>query len=209
VKEKILESLKTKFKNLGFTEKTFDGVASYLAQTITEDTQLETGISGVESLMKAFQSDIDKRVTDAVAKAKAEATKPIEVIPPKVEPKPEDEVPAWAKGILARLEGYEKRETQASLISKIKTKLAEKKIPESYYRGRSLAVEKEADIDNIVSQIEEDHTAYRQDLVNSGVIISTPAEPGGDKADAAIGKRIAEQRNNPTAVAGVTGKKLI
>jgi len=73
MKEKIFQALKTKFKNLGFGDKAFEGVAAYLATTITEEDQIETGIAGVEPLLKSFQGDIDKRVNDAVSKAKADA----------------------------------------------------------------------------------------------------------------------------------------
>lgn len=72
MKEKILSALKTKYKNLGFGEKAFSGVADYLAANVTEEDQIETAIGGVENLLKAFQGDIDNRVNTALAKAKAE-----------------------------------------------------------------------------------------------------------------------------------------
>ena len=72
MKEKILQALKTKYKSLGFGDKAFDGVATFLAITVTEETAIETAIAGVEPLLKSFQSDADTRVTSAVAKAKAE-----------------------------------------------------------------------------------------------------------------------------------------
>lgn len=63
MKEQILEALKTKFgSTLGFTEKAYDGVANYLVATVTEASQIDTAISGVEPLLKAFQSDEDTRV---------------------------------------------------------------------------------------------------------------------------------------------------
>ena len=37
MKEKILAALKTKFANLGFSEKTLEQVADYLGQTVTDD----------------------------------------------------------------------------------------------------------------------------------------------------------------------------
>ena len=59
MKEKILVALKTKYKTFGFGDKAFDGVADYLAKTVTEESQIGTAISGVEGLLKAFQGDID------------------------------------------------------------------------------------------------------------------------------------------------------
>lgn len=64
MKEKIINALKTKYSNLGFGQKVFDGVASYLEKTVTEDSQIETVVTGVEPLLKAFQSDVDKIRTE-------------------------------------------------------------------------------------------------------------------------------------------------
>lgn len=71
MKEKLLQALKTKFSNLGFTDKAFSGVADYLATTVTEDN-LDASIAGVEGLLRAFQGDIDTRVTTALKNAQKE-----------------------------------------------------------------------------------------------------------------------------------------
>lgn len=209
MEEQILTALKTKYKNLGFGEKALSGVAAFLAQTVTEEDGIEPAVTGAELLLKAFQSDIDARVTSAVSKAKSEQ-KPEQAPPAEKKPeKKDDEVPTWAKGILDRLDAFEKKEARTTLVSQAKAKLAEKKIPESFLRGRSLELQSEAEIDNLVASIEADYTAFRQDLVNQGVIVNNPQEGGGEKADAAIAKMIAEKRNNPTIASGVVGKKLI
>ena len=52
MKGKILVALKTKYKTFGFGDKAFDGVADYLSKTVTEESQIETAISGVEGLLK-------------------------------------------------------------------------------------------------------------------------------------------------------------
>ena len=212
MEEQILTTLKTKYRNLGFGDKALSGVAAFLAQTVTEENGVEPAVTGAEPLLKAFQSDIDARVTSAVEKTRKEL-KPADPKPadpkPADPPKPGDDVPAWAKGLMEKFEALEKREVKTSLVGKAKAKLAEKKIPESFLRGRSLDIESEADIDNLVASMEADYTAFRQDLVNQGVIVNNPQEGGGDKADAAIAKMIAEKRNNPTVASGVVGKKLI
>jgi uncharacterized protein YukE len=60
MKTKILSELKTKYNNLGFGDKAFDGVADYLSKTVSEEAQVETATTGVESLLKAFQGEIDR-----------------------------------------------------------------------------------------------------------------------------------------------------
>lgn len=104
MKEKILQALKTKYSNLGFSEKAFGGVAEYLATTITEEDKIETGISGVENLLKAFQSDADKiRTENANLKKQLDKFKTTPKEEGKDDPKEKadnKEVPEWAKGLL-------------------------------------------------------------------------------------------------------------
>lgn len=59
MKEKIMTSLKTKYKNLGFSDKAFNGVANYLAHNVTVEEDIENATSGVEGLLKTFQGEVD------------------------------------------------------------------------------------------------------------------------------------------------------
>lgn len=126
MKEKILQGLKTKYKNLGFGEKAFDGVAEFLSHNVTEEEQIETSLQGVENLLKAFQSEIDNRVNTAVDKVKKE--KPAGGDPPKTEPEnSKDDTPAWAKALieesktlkekLAAIEGSNVTKTRQQTLS--------------------------------------------------------------------------------------------
>lgn len=118
MKDKILAALKNKFKNMGFSDKAFEGVADHLATTVTEEDKIETAVSGVEGLLKAFQGDVDKRVSDAVKKAKEEAAKkkqaggdnqsnPNTPQPP-AGGESDDDAPAWAKAIIQSNENLQK-----------------------------------------------------------------------------------------------------
>lgn len=64
MKTKILSALKTKYSNLGFNTKALDGVAAVLAQTVTEDSQIEDAVTGVEGLLRVFQAEIDRGRTE-------------------------------------------------------------------------------------------------------------------------------------------------
>lgn len=66
MKELILSTLKTMYPNLGFTDKAFDGVATFGATLVTDATQIETWAKGVEPLLKGFQGDADSRVKQAI-----------------------------------------------------------------------------------------------------------------------------------------------
>lgn len=73
MKTKILAALKTKYNNLGLSDKAFDGVAALLVKTITKDEEIEAGIAGaeVETLLKSIQSSVDAERTKATNAAKA------------------------------------------------------------------------------------------------------------------------------------------
>lgn len=113
MKEKILAALKLKNKGIGLSDKTLEGIADMLAVTTTEEDAIETAVNGVEPLLKGFQSDADKRVTDAVAKAKKEPPTKPEKKGGENEPETPktDEEPAWAKKLAERLERIEQGKT--------------------------------------------------------------------------------------------------
>ena len=117
MKEKILVQLKTKFKTLGLSDKVFDGVAEYLSTTITEETEIEGRVKNSEGLLKAVQTENDRRTTELVQKNK---TLEKELDKLKSVPQPEQpistpdnngEIPGWAKKLT---------ETQNTIIAKQK-----------------------------------------------------------------------------------------
>lgn len=99
MKLKILNLLKTKYANLGFGDKAFDGVADYLSKTVTKEEEIETATGGVEQLLKAFQSDTDKVRTELTqTKSALEELKKKTPEQQKTDPpKPDGDEPAWFK----------------------------------------------------------------------------------------------------------------
>ena len=140
MKAKISEALKTRYKTLGFTDRAFDGVADYLSKIVTKDEEVDGIVTGAEPLLKAFQGDADKRVTEALAKVK-----PPEPPQPPVKPdeKPAEqkvEAPDWVKtlidtnkSMMDKIAALELNQTLAGQHSRIKSKLEEAKVPEIYY----------------------------------------------------------------------------
>lgn len=191
MKEKILAALKTKYTNLGFGEKAFTGVAEYLAATVTDENQIETVIAGVEPLLKSFQGDIDKRVNDAVAKTKAELEKKPDTAAEAAAKAAAEaaakaaDIPQWAKDMQAKLEAYEKKESQAAISQRLRDKLKEKGVTESFLKRISLTVENESDIDKLATEIEADFVATKQELINKGLVSETPkrASEADEKAE--------------------------
>lgn len=175
MKEKILSALKTKYSNLGFGEKAFSGVADYLASTITEESQIETTISGVENLLKAFQGDIDRVRTE-----KSDLQKQYEelkakqdnggVPAPKDEPKPDDLKAMIAAALeekitplQQKLQSYEQKEVQTARQTLITEKAKGLEIPD--YLLKRISVPDNLDEAGVTQYL----TEFKQELVNNSL----------------------------------------
>lgn len=170
MKEKILVALKTKYKTFGFSEKAFDGVADYLSKTVTEESQIETAIDGVEGLFKGFQGDVDyvRNEKSGLQKQLEELKKKIENPNPQPKPKEEkkDDVPAWAQAIIdsnktlsEKLAGYEQERVQAQRNAQVSAKAKEYGIPETLVP--MLNIPSDADLDTFMKDA-------KQTFVNAG-----------------------------------------
>lgn len=102
-KDKILAALRVKYKDLGLGDAVLTAMAENLAAQVKEESEIDNIVNGVGSILKGFQSDSDKRVTDAVLKAKQSKQEPGgNPDPNKVEPEktPATEIPEWAKELV-------------------------------------------------------------------------------------------------------------
>lgn len=113
MKNKILSALKNKYKNLGLGDKAFEGVADYLAATVKEEADIETAITGVEPMLKAFQGEADKlRGENTTLKTQLAAkteTKPSDQQKPDDTKPNGDEAPAWAKAMSESINTFQKK----------------------------------------------------------------------------------------------------
>lgn len=90
MKEHIISALKTKYKNMGFSDKVFETVADTLTDRVKEESEIETSIAGVEALLKAIQGEADKARTEKANAEKQlkELKKQIEELTKKTDPEP-------------------------------------------------------------------------------------------------------------------------
>lgn len=205
MKEKILVALKTKYKTFGFGDKAFDGVADYLSKTVTEESQIETAISGVEGLLKSFQGDID-----TVRNAKSGLQKELDELKKKIENADKDkdkdkdkEVPAWAQALIdsnktlsEKLTAYEAEKAQAQRNSQISAVAKKYGIPEFMLKDRTIP--ENTDLDTYFKDM-------KQDMSNSGFQFSKAPETAEQKQEKeaiefakmieADTKQIVEQQN--------------
>lgn len=228
MKEKIYAFLKTKLQ--GVPENYLLGVADHYSKTVTEETKIETTFTdGVIDFIKhnaAFiQSEGDRRATEASKTALKnylekhgldENGKPIETKPPKkkkkeVDENDDEETPEWVselKELKTKLENMEKEKTMNALIDKVKSHDKLKDIPASFLKGRNLIPQSEGEIDQLVTSIEADYSAFKQEMAEKGVVISVPPAGGGSlEQGGTIGKEIAEKKNAKTSD-GVKGKTV-
>ncbi len=205
IKALILAFLKTKLT--GVQEAYLTGVADTFSKTITEESQIETVLNdGVIETLKFSathaQSEGDRRATEAQKTAVAnyekkhnlKEGKPVEKgddTPPATSTDPNDittivqnAVKAAVEPLQQKLESKEKAESQEALRKKVIGKVtegksdADKKILASYLDGRTIAIEKEEDINTVVTGLNESFTGFKQTLVDANVIVDVPQ--GGD-----------------------------
>ena len=147
MKEKILEALKNKYKDLGFDAKAFDGVATFLSTTVTEESQIEVMVNNSESMLKSMQGEIDRRVISVSQKkdseisalqAKLNQPTPPTTHPTPPNPTPTQDEPEWAKKIREQQEAIldmrtkdEQTQKANQLRSQAKAKMIEKGIKDS------------------------------------------------------------------------------
>ena len=175
MKEKILVALKTKYKTFGFGDKAFDGVADYLSKTVTEESQIETAISGVEGLLKSFQGDID-----TVRNAKSGLQKELDELKKKIENADKD-VPAWAQALIdsnktlsEKLTAYEAEKAQAQRNSQISAVAKKYGIPEFMLKDRNIP--ENTDLDTYFKDM-------KQDMSNNGFQFSKAPETAEQKQE--------------------------
>lgn len=92
MKNKIKAALQQgQYKNLGLDEKAFEGVAAYLATSITDEAEIETKVNSdeVKALLKSFQSVADAARANARAKNEPNP-QPTEPGKQNPEPNPQD-----------------------------------------------------------------------------------------------------------------------
>lgn len=180
MKQKILTGLKNKYAHLGLSKEALDGVASVLEKTIKSEDEIETAVSGVEGMLKVFQSEADRERTNynALKAAKEEIEKKLKEVspptPPKEDPKPFD-AEAFKAEILETMR--KERETAAQDAEKaaqrkaeITAKAKEYGIPEKLIGNLSIADD---------ANVDEYFKGVKQTLADAGFEFSEPPTPGG------------------------------
>ena len=133
MKEKIYQSLKQAYSNLGLSDYILQGHAEALDATgFVTDENLAITVAAQKTFLSSLQSGIDKRVTDAVNKAreKKEEVKSDEGgagKQPDIQKLIDDAITAKLNPLQEKLSSYEAKEAQAARASLIISKAKELK----------------------------------------------------------------------------------
>lgn len=193
MKNKIVEALKNKYKNLGLSDKALEALANMLVLTTTEEANIETAVNGVEEIAKSFQSEADRIRTEA-AKAKTDPSKKDGDANKGGKTEPDQEVPAWAKGLIEsnkalteKLQAFESGKATESrkqiLEGKLKDapKAFKNKVLKDFER---MKFEQEEDFTKYVNETEADLAEFNQEIANIGLTGHRPPIMGaGNKTE--------------------------
>lgn len=192
-RELLLTKLKTKYSNLGLGEGILGAQADYLLTLSPTEENVDSLVDGMETVLKSFQSDLDKARAQKKAEQKQE---PPKQDPPKQDPpKTDDGVPEWAKAILEsnkavaeKLSAIEAEKVQKSLADKAIAKLKELGVKESFYKFHvsSKQFQNEEEIETFAQSLKEAEDAFLQDLNIKSLENRTPPMFGETKTDAEV-----------------------
>lgn len=194
MKEQIFQALKLAYANLGLSDEILQGHADALTVTgLVTDDNLATVVQGQKTFLTSLQSGIDKRVTDAVNKAKekgggsAGGGGQIETQP--------NEEPEWFKqykqqqeerfsSLQKENETFKAEKLRAERNSLISSKAKELGIPE-WRMKEGFAITDEMDetaINTYLSGIKQNIVTAGLEKKDSAFPLSTPAEKSKEMA---------------------------
>lgn len=183
-KDKILAKLKEKFP--GLPNQLLGLLVDKLSPKVTEETQIEGVVNEldnspipVKEYADFLQRESDRRVTDAEKEWKKKTTT-TNTQTNNDDQKPDDKKDssdAQLKALSDRLAAFEAKEQKERLQASLTKKLAEKKIPAAFAKGRS--VESEDQLETLLTEIETDYLEVKQTMVNEGNTTSLPLGSAG------------------------------
>lgn len=190
MKEKVLNLLKPLLAAKGFNKEELEGLADIASKNLTDastEEEINNVVNGIvpyadmmQRVGNRYASTVEKKYEGWVKpQSNPEPPKPNE--PPKpVESTgmtPEDIQKLVDEKVQAVLKPYQERDEKQRLQNLLYSNEKVKSIPDVFRNKYSL--EKEEDLDNVVTQIETDYAALKQSLVTSGEFATPPASGNG------------------------------
>ena len=192
MKDKIFNLLKQTYSSFGLSDDILQGQAEALANTgLVTDDNLQAVIDGQKPFLSSLQSGIDKRVTDAVNKAKSEKKEGAAAGGEQTKTEPdlqkliEEAIAAKLSPIQEELNAYKAKEQQGARANMIASKAKELGIPE-WRAKEGFAITPEMDEAAITSYL----ASVKQNIVTAGLessntsgVLSTPDDKAKESAE--------------------------
>lgn len=198
-KQIIKEALSNKYKNLGFDDKAFEGVADFAQTYIKEEADLATFVNGAELMLKGFQSSTDRLRTEKAQLEKeknelAEKVKTLETTTETQTTSETEETPAWAKVLIdantnlqKELDLIKQGESTKSILEQAKTSFftdeldpERKSFAEIAFRERTTNITPETKLEDVLTNIKTYYNELCSGDSGKGYI-PKPASGGSDK----------------------------
>lgn len=190
MKEKIFESLKREYSNLGLADEILQGHAESLAATgFVTDENLNVVVSSQKTFLSSLQSGIDKRVTDAVNKAREKKEEPAkgdeqDKNATDIQKMISDAIESKLTPLQQKLNAYEAKEQQASRATLISNKAKELGIPE-WRQKEGFAITDDMDdaaINSYLSSVKQNIVTNQLEGKETAFPLSTPEAQGKELA---------------------------
>ena len=198
-KQIIKEALSNKYKNLGFDDKAFEGVADFAQTYIKEEADLATFVNGAELMLKGFQSSTDRLRTEKAQLEKeknelAEKVKTLETTTETQTTSETEETPAWAKVLIdantnlqKELDLIKQGESTKSILEQAKASFftdeldpERKSFAEIAFRERTTNITAETKLEDVLTNIKTYYNELCSGDSGKGYI-PKPASGGLDK----------------------------
>ena len=195
ISERVLAAAKTSFAKYGFKREELAKISNLIAANLKEestDEEISTALKNNEGYAEMMQSVYNRGVTETNKKyegyVKPEPpTPPTPPVPPTDPPAPPSGLTAEqvqkmiSDGIAAGLKPYKEKEERERLNNLLQTSDKLKDVPEVFRKQYHL--EKEEDLDNVLTKITNDYTALKQTMVSSGQFVEAPTPSALESED--------------------------
>lgn len=208
--EKILQQLKTKYKDLGLSETILKAKAKQIEKAVKAEDEIENAVAGVEDDLAIFQSFADQNRT--LAKEIADLKKEKGAVNPEPTPNPNPEpsnpnpaptgdVPEWAKAIIESnktlsesLTAMKTKEAQQTNAEKFQSKLKELEVSDDYLKTLPTferSFQSDEEIEAIAKEYKEKSDVFVQMSANSALgNMAKPSLFGTDVKEGAVSPEV-------------------
>lgn len=226
LKPKIFAQLKVTYS--GVADEVLNGIADYLQGQITEEAEIEKGVTNVSGLVDVMKKEYDRRVSALVSentklKADAETAKEKEA---KKEPeekkdtKKSDDTPAWAQALLESNQKLQDKvlAMESNQVVKVQQEkaislLKSKEIPDTFFKKivAGKIFKDDSELSDFVTEVETDWTAFQQEMSDKGLTSipkPTMGKPNAQGVSNAVQDYIDSKKASDNG-GDLGGKKLI